>query len=338
MRLQHLTPPPNQGLLDALEKCGIRTDVDLLFSDTPMNTFKKLPTKTISLHDFNQLISKVTEQAAVPGIRGDELLEALRRRQEEDFHGEITTGVTALDKLLGGLNPPRVIEVSGDRGSGKTAFALQVVLRHLSSVYDAAALWIDTTGDLAIDRISDLLESYRGDAKATVMDRLQIALAFDIEAAHEVLESLRLSLSLRIQSDPKPHPMTRIVVIDAITPLIGPLLSAVSSQGHAIMTTFMRQLRSLAESFSLLILVINTSTKCLPRNPDSAFMSTDRKPALGPSFTFLTDTTLWISQTDDVGEEADGSTIRHVAEVFRSRHTASRTWCSFNLRQGMLTE
>jgi undecaprenyl pyrophosphate phosphatase UppP len=33
------------------------------------------------------------------------------------------------------------------------------------------------------------------------------------------------------------------------------MLSAVSSQGHAIMTTFMRQLRALAQAFEICILV-----------------------------------------------------------------------------------
>jgi RAD51-like protein 3 len=47
----------------------------------------------------------------------------------------------------------------------------------------------------------------------------------------------------------------RIIVIDSITPLLGPMLSAVSSQGHAIMTTFMRQLRALSQAFELCIFV-----------------------------------------------------------------------------------
>lgn len=65
--------------------------------------------------------------------------------------------------------------------------------------------------------------------------------------------------------------------------------------------------------------VVNTSTKCTPHNPDSVFASTDRKPALGPSFTFLTDTTLWLAKR---GSAEDGSAT-HVAEVFRSRLVVS---------------
>lgn len=45
------------------------------------------------------------------------------------------------------------------------------------------------------------------------------------------------------------------IVVDAITPLLGPLLSAVSAQGHAIMDGMMRELRALAQRHSLPVLV-----------------------------------------------------------------------------------
>lgn len=45
------------------------------------------------------------------------------------------------------------------------------------------------------------------------------------------------------------------MIIDVITPLLGPLLGPASAQGHAIMTDFMRQLQSLAQSTNITILV-----------------------------------------------------------------------------------
>lgn len=68
--------------------------------------------------------------------------------------------------------------------------------------------------------------------------------------------------------------------------------------------------------------VINSSSASSPRNRDSAFLSTIRKPALGPSFTFLTDTTVWLSRDTGGGDAEDGSTT-YVAEVFRSRTMVS---------------
>lgn len=74
--------------------------------------------------------------------------------------------------------------------------------------------------------------------------------------------------------------------------------------------------------------VINTSVQSLPQNPYSAFHTTT-KPALGPSFTFLCDETLWLSsahylltkEQQDSEESRDARVF--IAEVFRSHSTVS---------------
>lgn len=65
--------------------------------------------------------------------------------------------------------------------------------------------------------------------------------------------------------------------------------------------------------------VINDTSSSAPHNPYSLFGNTVRKPALGPSFTFLTDVTVWVAKYDD--EEGRGT--RHVLEVFRSKVAVS---------------
>lgn len=111
--------------------------------------------------------------------------------------------------------------------------------------------------------------------------------------------------------------------------------------GHAIMTSFMRQLRSLARTYSLSILVrgktftrayshlnllkvLNGTSASAPHNPQSAFLTTTRKPALGPTFTFMTDATLWLAKRHQHpggtgGLAAQESGDNYVAELFRSR-------------------
>ncbi|GBE88299.1 P-loop containing nucleoside triphosphate hydrolase protein [Sparassis crispa] len=314
MRLQTLVPPLPQDLVDALENVGIKTDMDLLFSGSALQIFKILPPGSVSPHEFSELVSHVAARISAPAIRGDALLTLEEKRFEAHFHGDgMSSGVLSLDELVGGFGGSRIIEIAGDKAAGKTALALQVVLRHLSNV------------------VPILLEHCAGNAVSTVLDRLQVALTFDIEAAEDVLETLRSSLSDRDAS-----PVMRCVVIDSISSLLSPLLSATSSQGHAIMTTFMRQLRALADAFSLTILVINTSSGSSPWNPDSAFLSTTRKPALGPSFTFLTETTLWLAKCESEGDDPEQECTTHVAEVFRSRTKRSKTWCSFKIRRGVL--
>lgn len=105
------------------------------------------------------------------------------------------------------------------------------------------------------------------------------------------------------------------------------------------------------------IQVINNATSVTPapHNPRSAFSTTVAKPALGPSFAFLTDATIWLSQH---GEKARTNEDRatYIAEIFRSKTAVSlpllynvvvniyivpkrsRTWCAFRIRDGVLCD
>lgn len=216
--------------------------------------------------------------------------------------------------------------------------------------------------------VFDVVDISRTQHSSTALERLQVSLAFDIEAVHEVLEELRQSLTV-VQGEGEHG--TRCIVIDSITPLLGPMLSATSSQGegpdklrrvrwinpelsgHATMTTFMRQLRALAELFHLTVIVsgsngsltslsrrtngkqvINSSTSLGKKNPKpwnpEAVFEIVRKPALGPSFTFLTDVALWLTKRrPDPGDKVDEGSTLHTVEVLRSRttvrHPISRT-------------
>lgn len=114
MRLAALVPTLPIELVESLEKCGIRTDTDILFSGTAADIFQRLPRDTVSLRDLTKYIALVTEHAAAPGVRADILLS----RESLDY--ELTSGVPELDRLLGGFGGSRVFEISGDKGSGKS--------------------------------------------------------------------------------------------------------------------------------------------------------------------------------------------------------------------------
>jgi len=102
------------------------------------------------------------------------------------------------------------------------------------------------------------------------------------------------------------------------------------------MTTLMRELRSLARTYSLTVYVINDTSSAQPHNPTSAFNT--RKPALGPSFAFLTDACLWLAKYDTHDIDDDSRTTTHVAEVLRSRTTQSGRWCTFKIRDGIFLQ
>ena len=118
MRLSVLASVSPAGLIRRLEECGIRTDSDLLFSGSPIELYHRIQPIDLPLHELTQFITLVADRAAAPVIRGDTLLLEAREKNEEGEN--MGTGVVELDALLEGFGRSRVIEVSGDKGSGKT--------------------------------------------------------------------------------------------------------------------------------------------------------------------------------------------------------------------------
>ncbi|KAJ3890364.1 P-loop containing nucleoside triphosphate hydrolase protein, partial [Lentinula edodes] len=307
------------GLAAQLASLGISTSTDLIFSSTSLlEIYMRLPSKSISFTDFEACIDSILEKLATPG------LEAAKLDHETRLDFKMET-LSSLDNYLGGGLPcKRVIEISGDKGSGKSVLLLNCVLISLLKNKNISALWIDTTGDFAIEKAVRILEYHRQtpDNMENILQRLHISTAVDIESVQEIIRALDVQLAHQ-----ESIPRMRCIVIDPVTPLLSPYLSAVSSQGHAIMSAFMRYLHDLATRYSLLVLVPRSTNKPqMPvqtvSNPLSAFASTIRKPALGPSFAFMTDATLWVSLWPEKKESEERSTA-HVIEVFRSKFSVS---------------
>jgi len=69
--------------------------------------------------------------------------------------------------------------------------------------------------------------------------------------------------------------------------------------------------------------VLNNAT--LKQPYDNPQLNVEKKPALGPSFTFMTDTTLWFSRRDVESEEPDApDTQQYCIEVLKSRVKVGR--------------
>ncbi|KAG6887822.1 hypothetical protein C0995_012369 [Termitomyces sp. Mi166 len=319
MRLATLVPSLSAELVSNLEKCGVRTDADLLFKPV-VEVYRQLcPESGISLLDLERAVEVTAQLASAPGIAGDELL--AQEIQAQAQAPALLSGVAGLDNLLCGFGGCRVIEISGDRQSGKTNFfpertikedqtlALNIILRHLSGSSQAHVVWVDTTGDFSVEYAAQILKTFNSEATSTALERLQVSLAFHLEAAYTVLEELQY---------PSANLRNSCIVFDAITPLLGPLLSAVSAQGHSAMTEFMYHLRDFSRLHSCPVLVVN-NTSLVVQNSKSAPGA--RKPALGPSFKFLTDATVWLSKCDEYANGLDPDFAVRSAEVLRSRTT-----------------
>ena len=121
MRLQNCVPPLTPEVVQALQGIGVNTDIDLLLADDPINVFTKLPPgHGISLKDFNLIVAQVAELAAATPVYGDKLFERETKRKEDVFSEGLLVGLPDIDAILGGFGSHRIVELSGDKGSGKT--------------------------------------------------------------------------------------------------------------------------------------------------------------------------------------------------------------------------
>jgi len=99
------------------------------------------------------------------------------------------------------------------------------------------------------------------------------------------------------------------------------------------MTDFMRQLHTFSQEFGVSVIVslmkLGQGTELtyhgiqvINNTASKGQESPERKPALGPSFALMTDTTLWLQRNHDT--EDDDSTV-HSISVLRSRSIVCTT-------------
>jgi RAD51-like protein 3 len=124
MRLASFVPSIPIDVVAHLENSGFRTDADVLFTPA-FDIFTALPPKTLSLQDVAELISRVEELASAAAVPANDLLLMDNLARGQDF--DLSTGDPLLDANLLGLGGRIVIEISGDRGSGKTVHFVEIV-------------------------------------------------------------------------------------------------------------------------------------------------------------------------------------------------------------------
>ena len=176
--LSDFTPPLPTTLVANLASLNLRTAPDLIFA-SPAELIRKLPAGSITFTELTHHIAHVTAAFAGHAITADKLVAELELRAR--LEPVSSSGLPALDELIGigndfgGAPGGRVIEISGTSASGKTvrrqappdvipitegssqALALHIALCHLTSHPSIAALWLDTTGDLAPARLASLI-------------------------------------------------------------------------------------------------------------------------------------------------------------------------------------
>lgn len=282
-----------------------------------------------------------------------------------------------------------VIHATNDFSDRKT-FALNVVAECLASKPDAIVHWIDTTGDFSVDRAAQIVSSFpqtidshnvtaaNSSSTSSALNRLHVSLAFTVESVTNVLGTIRSLVKSNLSYIPVNGPdaacnsqtyPVRLIVIDQLTTLFSHILTNGSSEGHAMLTVLMRDLRDITETFNIFALVLNSSNSNSkanyptydhrPGNPISSGTYSTRsnnihvpRPALGSTMTFLADTTLWLSRArtaashlaNEEYEEVTGNNRGslnnlYTVEILRSRNPLSFTKWAFTLEDnGVIAE
>ncbi|KAF8273365.1 hypothetical protein EI94DRAFT_1716540 [Lactarius quietus] len=133
--LSDYTPPLPATLVANLASLNIRTAPDLIFS-SPAELIGKLPAGSVTFTELTHHIAHVTAAFLIA-------------EQEPR---------ASLEPVSSSAPGGRLIEISGASAAGKQcALALHIALRYLTSHPAAAALWLDTTGDLAPVRLASFV-------------------------------------------------------------------------------------------------------------------------------------------------------------------------------------
>ncbi|KAK4049416.1 hypothetical protein OIV83_004149 [Microbotryomycetes sp. JL201] len=141
-----------------------------------------------------------------------------------------------------------------------------------------------------------------------------------------------------------------IVIIDSVETLLGgQALRDASAKGHADMVNFMTKLSGLAKDpeMPLTVLLVNTahgtSQASVGALPTTRFpLHQQVKPALGSTFTYLSDLTLWTMRADKIAFKPStlGADTRQdesvfIAEVVKDKRGPTGRWIAFRLTNGV---
>ncbi|PAV16115.1 P-loop containing nucleoside triphosphate hydrolase [Pyrrhoderma noxium] len=356
MRLRTILYGHPETVLKAFENSNIRSAEEFLISSENLQElYQRLPAESITFAELEVVRDYVLATVASNGYNGYELAEKARSANlvlESPLWTKRNRISTFLSTWTHGI-----IEVAGEGGSAKSTFALNAVVNYLTSEQDASVHWIDTVGTFSVDRATRIIAAFSDSYNVIAQDssstssasnRLHVSLAFTVESATGILAAIRSlvesdSSSTSVRSpDAACQGTVRLIVIDQVTTLFSHVLTTGSSEGHAMLAAFMRELRDITETYKILALILNNSnskkktTHSQSENkPGSSYGSTSKinhkpKPALGITMTFLADTTLWLEKAHDAfsylsSEEQEEKFIcgclnnEYTVEILRSR-------------------
>ena len=145
-----------------------------------------------------------------------------------------------------------------------------------------------------------------------------------------------------------------MMIIDNIASPLGPIMSQNQTHAQALLTTSFRSLRHLTTTYNICTIVINAAVGLAslqyPRRGEvgvSVFGTTKGKPALGKTYAYLVDTSIFLSQVPKTREDAEmaygqgrrdqgrWSTVG-IFEVLKDRRGAREgEWGAYDIENGL---
>lgn len=145
-----------------------------------------------------------------------------------------------------------------------------------------------------------------------------------------------------------------MLIFDTITSVVSPVMSKSQIQGQALLTSFMRSLHHLTTRRHICTILVNAAVGLNPsNNPEhqlrpeehvSIFSSTLGKPALGKTFTYLVDTSIFMSAVPRTSQDAttafatSGELFRKafIMEILKDRRGSREgRWAAFDIAEGV---
>ena len=132
MRIRALLSNYPKSIVDALDNCGIKTNEDLLCSASSLpELWLRLPPDSMTFAQLEEIREIAITSLSASGSSAMDVLEKIEM-QEDESEWWLRLQSTC-PKLVDILNATQtgIIEVSGDKGSGKTVFSQIVCLTYI---------------------------------------------------------------------------------------------------------------------------------------------------------------------------------------------------------------
>eukprot|EP01038_Epipyxis_sp_PR26KG_P006323 gene6323-8708_t len=249
-------------LIDDLQSAGINVSDIKKLKDAGLTTIGSVlqcsSRELIAIKGLTDArVEKIRESARKLDCRGGIFKTGLEVKEKRKQIVYITTGSTALDKILGGgVETASITELFGEFRTGKTQLAHTLcVTSQLSFDLNGGqgkVIYLDTEGNFRPERIETIAERFGLDSEQT-LDNIIICRVFSHEEQMDIIRPIAALLS-----DPDQGPF-RTLIIDSIIALFRVEFSGRGelSERQQKLGQHLAQLVKIAEEFNIAVVVIN---------------------------------------------------------------------------------